>query len=146
MLRISLAKEVLSRRWYFHRAKLSKRDSALANRQWGLTSLNYSLVQKAPSELSRKVGGVCRYACGRIIHPCSFVLFGRCPATATLRLAPVLPTTVAVAQFPDIRHATDAVCDILNRGVALRESQRSSKVPTTEPSMPVLHRMRRDHR
>ncbi|OAX43448.1 hypothetical protein K503DRAFT_681190 [Rhizopogon vinicolor AM-OR11-026] len=39
---------------------------------------------------------------------------------ATLRLAPLLPTTVAVAQFPDIRHATDAVCDILNHGVALQ--------------------------
>ncbi|KAG1883865.1 FAD-linked oxidase-like protein [Suillus subluteus] len=33
---------------------------------------------------------------------------------ATLRLAPVLPSTVAVAQFPDIRHATDAVCDIID--------------------------------
>jgi len=39
---------------------------------------------------------------------------------ATLRLAPLLPTTVAVVQFPDIRHATDAVCDILNHGVALQ--------------------------
>lgn len=39
---------------------------------------------------------------------------------ATLRLAPVLPTTVAVAQFPDIRHATNAVCDILNHGAALQ--------------------------
>ncbi|KAG1838136.1 FAD-linked oxidase-like protein [Suillus subalutaceus] len=42
---------------------------------------------------------------------------------ATLRLAPVLPSTVAVAQFPDIRHATDAVCDVLNHGAALRKSQ-----------------------
>ncbi|KAG1874990.1 FAD-linked oxidase-like protein [Suillus subluteus] len=39
---------------------------------------------------------------------------------ATLRLAPVLPSTVAVAQFPDIRHATDAVCDVLNHGAALQ--------------------------
>lgn len=39
---------------------------------------------------------------------------------ATLRLAPVLPSTVAVAQFPDIRHATNAVCDILNHGAALQ--------------------------
>jgi D-lactate dehydrogenase (cytochrome) len=43
--------------------------------------------------------------------------------TATLRLAPVLPSTVAVAQFPDIRHATNAVCDILNHGAALRKSE-----------------------
>ncbi|KAF8841526.1 hypothetical protein BDN67DRAFT_901391 [Paxillus ammoniavirescens] len=33
---------------------------------------------------------------------------------ATLRLAPLLPTRVAVAQFPDIRLATNAVCDLLN--------------------------------
>ncbi|KAH7915577.1 FAD-linked oxidase-like protein [Hygrophoropsis aurantiaca] len=39
---------------------------------------------------------------------------------ATLRLAPVLPSTVAVAQFPDIRQATNAVCDILNRGAAVQ--------------------------
>lgn len=39
---------------------------------------------------------------------------------ATLRLAPVLPSTVAVAQFPDIRHATNAVCEILNHGAALQ--------------------------
>lgn len=39
---------------------------------------------------------------------------------ATLRLAPVLPSTVAVAQFPDVRHATNAVCDILNHGAALQ--------------------------
>ncbi|KAG2346565.1 hypothetical protein BDR05DRAFT_959494 [Suillus weaverae] len=39
---------------------------------------------------------------------------------ATLRLAPVLPSTVAVAQFPDIRQATNAVCDILNHGAALQ--------------------------
>jgi hypothetical protein len=88
---------------------------------------------------------VCRYPCSRIIyHP--FPLFGCYPVTATLRLAPLLPTTVAVAQFPDIRHATDAVCDILNHGVALRELQRSLNVPSVELSIPVPHRMRRDHR
>ncbi|KAL5529461.1 hypothetical protein ACEPAG_5446 [Sanghuangporus baumii] len=32
---------------------------------------------------------------------------------ATLRLAPVLPTKVALAQFPDVQHAVDAVQDIL---------------------------------
>ncbi|KAF9223160.1 hypothetical protein BS17DRAFT_706892 [Gyrodon lividus] len=33
---------------------------------------------------------------------------------ATLRLAPLLPTRVAVAQFPDIRLATNAVCDVVD--------------------------------
>ncbi|KAL5511402.1 DLD1_1 [Sanghuangporus vaninii] len=32
---------------------------------------------------------------------------------ATLRLAPVLPTKVALAQFPNVQHAVDAVQDIL---------------------------------
>ncbi|KIK96171.1 hypothetical protein PAXRUDRAFT_139050 [Paxillus rubicundulus Ve08.2h10] len=39
---------------------------------------------------------------------------------ATLRLAPLLPTRVAVAQFPDIRVATNAVCDLLNHGAAIQ--------------------------
>ncbi|KAI6004379.1 FAD-linked oxidase-like protein [Pisolithus orientalis] len=39
---------------------------------------------------------------------------------ATLRLAPLLPTRVAVVQFPDVWRATNAVCDILNRGVAMQ--------------------------
>ncbi|KAJ7915509.1 D-lactate dehydrogenase cytochrome oxidoreductase [Mycena leptocephala] len=33
---------------------------------------------------------------------------------ATLRLAPVLPTKVAMAQFPDVEHAVSAVQEILN--------------------------------
>ncbi|KAJ7184328.1 D-lactate dehydrogenase cytochrome oxidoreductase [Mycena filopes] len=33
---------------------------------------------------------------------------------ATLRLAPLLPTKVAMAQFPDVEHAVNAVQDILN--------------------------------
>ncbi|EIN11736.1 hypothetical protein PUNSTDRAFT_119000 [Punctularia strigosozonata HHB-11173 SS5] len=38
----------------------------------------------------------------------------------TIRLAPLLPTTVAVAQFPDVRKATEAVGDILNSGVGIQ--------------------------
>ncbi|KAG2009423.1 D-lactate dehydrogenase cytochrome oxidoreductase [Coprinopsis cinerea AmutBmut pab1-1] len=38
----------------------------------------------------------------------------------TIRLAPVLPTTVAVAQFPDVKAATQAVAEILNRGVGIQ--------------------------
>ena len=38
----------------------------------------------------------------------------------TVRLAPLLKTDVAVAQFPDVRTATEAVKDILNKGVGIR--------------------------
>lgn len=39
---------------------------------------------------------------------------------ATLRLAPLLPTSVAVVQFPDVKKATEAVRDIINTGVGIR--------------------------
>ncbi|KAF9037791.1 hypothetical protein BDZ89DRAFT_1061376 [Hymenopellis radicata] len=38
----------------------------------------------------------------------------------TIRLAPVLPTNVAVVQFPNVRNATEAVIDILNQGVGIQ--------------------------
>ncbi|KAJ2913929.1 hypothetical protein MD484_g6483, partial [Candolleomyces efflorescens] len=38
----------------------------------------------------------------------------------TIRLAPLLPTTVAVAQFPNVRAATEAVGEILNQGVGIQ--------------------------
>lgn len=38
----------------------------------------------------------------------------------TIRLAPVLPTTVAVVQFPDVRAATEAVIEVMNQGVGIR--------------------------
>ncbi|KAG6850602.1 hypothetical protein H0H93_011270 [Arthromyces matolae] len=34
--------------------------------------------------------------------------------SVTLRLAPVIPTKVAMAQFPDVEHAVSAVQEILN--------------------------------
>ena len=42
---------------------------------------------------------------------------------ATLRLAPVVPTKVAMAQFPDVEHAVNAVQEILNtpHGPHIRE-------------------------
>ena len=40
--------------------------------------------------------------------------------TVTIRLAPVLPTRVAVVQFPDVEHATRASTEALNYGVNLR--------------------------
>lgn len=39
---------------------------------------------------------------------------------ATIRLAPILPTTVAVVQFPSVRHATEAACEVLNLGAPIR--------------------------
>ncbi|KAH7910905.1 FAD-linked oxidase-like protein [Hygrophoropsis aurantiaca] len=38
----------------------------------------------------------------------------------TIRLAPVLPTTVAIVQFPDVKRATEAVIDVMNRGVGIQ--------------------------
>lgn len=39
----------------------------------------------------------------------------------TIRLAPVLPTTVAVVHFPDVKCASEAVIDVINRGVGIRK-------------------------
>jgi D-lactate dehydrogenase (cytochrome) len=38
----------------------------------------------------------------------------------TIRLAPVLPSTVAIAQFPSVKHATSAVQEILQTGVGIQ--------------------------
>ncbi|KAF9783921.1 hypothetical protein BJ322DRAFT_1007497 [Thelephora terrestris] len=38
----------------------------------------------------------------------------------TVRLAPLLKTDVAVVQFPNVRHATEAVKDILNKGIGIQ--------------------------
>ncbi|KAF8625917.1 hypothetical protein AX17_006643 [Amanita inopinata Kibby_2008] len=38
----------------------------------------------------------------------------------TIRLAPLLPTTVAVVHFPDVRKATEAVIDVMNQGVGIQ--------------------------
>jgi D-lactate dehydrogenase (cytochrome) len=38
----------------------------------------------------------------------------------TIRLAPLLPTRVGVVAFPSVRHAVDAVVDILNDGVQVQ--------------------------
>lgn len=37
-----------------------------------------------------------------------------------MRLAPLLKTDVAVVQFPNVRNATAAVKDILNKGIGIR--------------------------
>lgn len=41
---------------------------------------------------------------------------------ATVRLAPVLPTTVAVCGFPSVERAVSASGEIINKGVPIRES------------------------
>src|SRR5712671_5851213 len=38
----------------------------------------------------------------------------------TIRLAPVMPTTVATARFPNARQASEAVIEILNTGIGIR--------------------------
>ncbi|VDC07107.1 unnamed protein product [Peniophora sp. CBMAI 1063] len=38
----------------------------------------------------------------------------------TVRLAPVLPTGVAIVSFPSVRNASDAVVELLNRGAGLQ--------------------------
>ncbi|KAI0260644.1 FAD-binding domain-containing protein [Gloeopeniophorella convolvens] len=38
----------------------------------------------------------------------------------TIRLAPVIPSQVAIAQFPNVKSATEAVIDILNSGVNIQ--------------------------
>ena len=57
--------------------------------------------------------------CFRSCYPqkCSRLLDG----TVTIRLAPALPTTVAFAQFPDVKKAAEAVIDVMNRGVGIRK-------------------------
>ena len=47
----------------------------------------------------------------------------------TLRLAPVLPTRVAVVQFPSVEHATRASTAALNYGVNLRASPAPPSAP-----------------
>lgn len=39
---------------------------------------------------------------------------------ATLRLAPKLPTRVAVVSFPSVTHAVRAVVDVVNSGVNIQ--------------------------
>lgn len=38
----------------------------------------------------------------------------------TIRLAPVVPTTVATARFPNMRKASEAVIEIMNTGIGIR--------------------------
>jgi len=38
----------------------------------------------------------------------------------TIRLAPLMPTSVAVVHFPDVRKATEAVCEVMNKGVGIQ--------------------------
>lgn len=70
----------------------------------------------------------------------------------TIRLAPVLPTTVATARFPNMRKASEAVIEILNTGIGVREP--SISLCLSWPRMPLMlpyispspRRMRRTRR
>jgi len=46
------------------------------------------------------------------------------PPQIMIHLTPVLPTTVAVVQFPNVQKATDseAVIDVMNTGISIRAS------------------------
>ena len=52
----------------------------------------------------------------------------------TVRLTPLLKTDVAVVQFPDVRTATVAVKDILNKGVGIRKSSQHSVTSISLPT------------
>ena len=51
----------------------------------------------------------------------------------TIRLAPLLPTTTAVVQFPDVRRASEAVTEVMNQGVGIRMYSRSSPLKNAFP-------------
>jgi D-lactate dehydrogenase (cytochrome) len=51
---------------------------------------------------------------GKVGSACSFQMLTFFQHIATLRLAPVIPTKVAMAQFPDVEHAVNAVQEILS--------------------------------
>ena len=62
--------------------------------------------------------------------------------TVTIRLAPLLPTNVAVVQFPDVRKATEAVIEIVNSGVGIRASDTTVFVPSLSSDIMRTIRMR----
>lgn len=54
------------------------------------------------------------------LNMCLFKTITRRANSATIRLTPLLPTNVAVVQFPDVKKATEAVREIINSGVGVR--------------------------
>jgi D-lactate dehydrogenase (cytochrome) len=44
-----------------------------------------------------------------------------CDLAATIRLAPLLPTTVAISGFPSVENAVKAVGEVINLGVPIRK-------------------------
>jgi FAD/FMN-containing dehydrogenase len=67
----------------------------------------------------------------------------------TIRLAPVVPTTVATARFPNMRKASEAVIEIMNTGIGIRELLSPNFIHSVfmllEPYSPPyrMHRTRR---
>jgi FAD/FMN-containing dehydrogenase len=58
----------------------------------------------------------------------------------TIRLAPVIPTTVATARFPDMRKASEAVIEILNTGIGIRTSSYFSHLNLNFLQLDLLRR------
>lgn len=93
------------RPWYFPTGRLSKRVVEPVNRPLDLIQPNCLSGPREHSVSSRKVSYRIQSKRSRLIE-----LY----KSATLRLAPVLPTKVAMAQFPDVEHAVSAVQEILS--------------------------------
>jgi D-lactate dehydrogenase (cytochrome) len=53
----------------------------------------------------------------------------------TIRLAPVVPTTVATVRFPNMRKASEAVIEILNTGIGIRALFPSSQLFSQTPNV-----------
>src|SRR6267154_3125226 len=53
----------------------------------------------------------------------------------TIRLAPVVPTTVATVRFPNMRKASEAVIEILNTGIGIRALFPSSLLFSRTPNV-----------
>src|SRR6266851_257045 len=91
-----------------------KRASARESPQPALIQQNSSLAPKARSALLPRVRWI-----SALITGFSLVLTAK-GYIVTIRLAPVVPTEVAIAQFPSVKAATEAVIEILNTGVNIR--------------------------
>ena len=98
---------------YCRPVKSSKLVGGRASLPLVLTPRSYLSVQRARWVSSQKV------SCYAGIGELTICLM---QSPVTIRLAPLLPTNVAVVQFPNVRNATEAVIEVVNAGVGIRES------------------------
>jgi|ERR1700678_578230 len=99
---------------FYPQEKSLKPVKDLASRLLDLILLSYLLERKGPLGLLLKV---------HTLTSLKDILANNEWMQATIRLAPVIPTTVAVVQFPNVQKATEAVVDVMNRGVGIRTFQ-----------------------